>query len=150
VTPEEHRRLGVDLYNGTWTLIEREDRTPDDDDEMLHRAHASAYHWLQAPHTAANRARSHWLCSRVHALAAQPESALHHARRCLDLVESHSEEMEDWDLAAAHEALARAHAAAGEPEEARRHLELARAEAARIANPEDSKHIEADLASIPL
>lgn len=145
MTPEEHRRLGIDLYNGTWALIEREDRTPDEDDEMLHRAHASAYHWLQGPHTAANRARSHWLCSRVHVLAGQPEGALHHARRCLALVEGHGEEMEEWDLAAAHEALARAHAAAGETEEARRFLDLARAETVTIANPKDRQHIEADL-----
>jgi hypothetical protein len=150
VTPEEHRRLGVELYNGTWALIEREDRTQDSDDEMLHRAHASAYHWLQGPHTAANRARSHWLCSRVHVLAGQPEGALHHARRCLALVEGNDEEMEDFDLAAAYEALARAHAAAGEEDEARRYLELARAETARIADPKDRQHIEADLASFPL
>jgi hypothetical protein len=117
---------------------------------MLHRAHASAYHWLHGPHTAANRARSHWLCSRVHVLAGQPEGALHHARRCLSLVEKHGEEMEDWDIAAAHEALARAHAAAGELGEARRYLELARAETTRIANPKDAQHIEADLASVPL
>jgi hypothetical protein len=150
VTPEEHRLLGVELYNGTWTLIEREARTPDEDDEMLHRAHASAYHWLQGPHTAANRARSHWLCSRVHVLAGQAEGGLYHARRCLALVEEHGEEMEDWDLAAAHEALARAHAAAGEAEEARRFLDLARAETAAIANPEDRQHIEADLAALPV
>jgi hypothetical protein len=150
VTPEEHRRLGVELYNGTWTLIEREDRTPEENDEMLHRAHASAYHWLQAPHTAANQARSHWLCSRVHALAGQPEGALHHARRCLALVESAPDEMEDWDLAGAHEALARAHLAAGEVQEARRHYELAREETSKIAEEDDRKHIEADLASLPL
>ena len=150
MTPEEHRRLGVELYNGTWELIERESRTPDEDDEMLHRAHASAYHWLHGPHTAANRARSHWLCSRAHVLAAQPEGALHHARRCLDLVESHGEEMEDWDLAAAHEALSRAHAAVGEIEEARRLLGLAREETAVIANPKDRQHIEADLGTLAL
>ena len=150
MTPEEHRRLGVELYNGTWELIERQDRTPDEDDEMLDRAHASAYHWLQAPHTAANRARSQWLCSRVHVLAGQPEGALHHARRCLALVEGHSEEMEDWDLASAHEALARAHAASGELDEARRYLELARAETAAIADPKDSQHIQADLDSLSL
>jgi hypothetical protein len=150
VTPEEHRRLGVELYNGTWALIERDIRTPDEDDEMLHRAHASAYHWLQAPHTAANRARSHWLCSRVHVLAGQPEGALHHARRCLALVEGHRGEMEDWDLAAAHEGLARAHAAAGDLDEARRHLEVARAETAAIADADDRKHLEADLDAFPL
>ena len=148
MTPEEHRRLGVELYNGTWALIERGNRTPDEDDEMLHRAHASAYHWLQAPHSAANRARSHWLCSRVHVLAGQPEGGIHHARRCLALVQGHGDEMEDWDLAAAHEALARAHAAAGEPDEARRYLELARAETEAIANPKDRHHIEEDLDSL--
>ena len=150
MTPEEHRRLGVELYNGTWTLIEREDRTPDSDDEMLHRAHASAYHWLQAPHTAANRARSHWLCSRVHALAGQPEGAIHHARRCLAIVEENGDEMEDWDIAGAHEALARAYVAAGDLEEARRYLELARTETAAIANAKDAHHIEEDLDSLPL
>jgi len=150
VTPEEHRRLGVELYNGTWTLIEREDRTPDENDEMLHRAHASAYHWLQAPHTAANEARSHWLCSRVHVLAGQPEGALYHAQRCLALVESAPGAMEDWDLAAAYEALARAHLSGGEVDEARRYLELARQETAEVAGEDDRKHIEADLASLPL
>ena len=110
--PEEHRQLGVELYNKTWTLMRNSDRTPADDDEMLHCAHASAYHWLQVG-TNANRARSEWLCSRVYTVLALPEPALRHARRCLELVESAPEEMEDWDLAAAHEALARAHATGG-------------------------------------
>jgi hypothetical protein len=151
VTPEEHRRLGVELYNGTWELIERQDRTPAEDDEMLDRAHASAYHWLHAAGaTAANRARSQWLCSRVHAVVGQPEGALYHGRRCLALVEQNGDVMEDWDLAGAHEALARAHLAAGETEEARRHFELARGETERIANPHDRKHIDADLDALPL
>jgi DNA-binding transcriptional MerR regulator len=66
---ETHRRLGIDCFNKTWTLMEKDDGTQaeDDemlhcaharaeDDEMLHCAHASAYHWLQAG-TAANHAR---------------------------------------------------------------------------------------------
>jgi hypothetical protein len=138
VTPEEHRRLGVELYNGTWELIERGDRTADEDDEMLHRAHASAYHWLHAAGaTAANRARSQWLCSRVHAVVGQLEGALHHAQRCSALVEAHGDVMEDWDLAAAREALARAHLVAGDVEASRRQAELARAETATIAEADD-------------
>jgi len=141
---EEHRRLGIDLYNRTWTLMD----SPGD--EMLHCAHASAYHWMQSDGTTANRARSEWLCSRVYALLGRPDPALHHARRCIELVESAPGEMEDWDTAAAHEALARAHLAAGEVEEARRYAELAREETARIADPEDRQHIEADLDALPL
>ena len=141
---EEHRRLGIDLYNRTWTLMD----SPGD--EMLHCAHASAYHWMQGGGTTANRARSEWLCSRVYSILGRPEPALQHARRCLELVESSPAEMEDWDIAGAHEALARAHLVAGETEEARRNYELAREDTAQIANPEDRKHIEADLDALPL
>ena len=74
-------------------------------DEMLYCAHASAYHWMHGGGTTANRARSEWLCSRVYSILGRPEPALHHARRCLELVESAPAEMEDWDLAGAHEAL---------------------------------------------
>ena len=86
---EEHRRLGIDLYNRTWTLMD----SPGD--EMLHCAHASAYHWMQGGGTTANRARSEWLCSRVYSILGRPEPALQHARRCIELVESSREEMED-------------------------------------------------------
>lgn len=141
---EEHRRLGIDLYNRTWTLMD----SPGD--EMLHCAHASAYHWMQGGGTTANRARSEWLCSRVYSILGRPEPALQHARRCLELVESAPAEMEDWDLAGAHEALARAHLTAGELEDARRNYEFAREDTAKIANPEDAKHIDADLDALPL
>jgi hypothetical protein len=46
VTPStDHRQLGVDLFNHVWTLMETPDRTIAQDDEMLHGAHASRYHW---------------------------------------------------------------------------------------------------------
>ena len=139
----EHRRLGIDLYNRTWTLMD----SPGD--EMLHCAHASAYHWMQADGTTANRSRSEWLCSRVYTLLGRPEPALHHARRCLELVESAPSEMEEWDLPAAYEAMARAHLVAGDEAEAARYKSLGLEAIARVADEEDRKPIEADLASIP-
>src|SRR5262249_58525463 len=78
----QHRRLGIDLYNRTWTLMD----SPGD--EMLHCAHASAYHWMQADGTTANRSRSEWLCSRVYAILGPPEPSLPHARPFLAPVEA--------------------------------------------------------------
>ena len=43
--PAERRQLATDLFNHTWELLELTDRTPDQDDEMIHAAHASRYHW---------------------------------------------------------------------------------------------------------
>ena len=135
------RQLGVDLFNGTWELIE----SRADDDLMVHRAHASAYHWAVAPECAPeNRARSEWLVSRVYAVVGQPESALVHAEHCLQwCAENH---LGDWDLAYAHEALARANKLAGDEAAAAAHLDQARA--VPIADAEDREHLEEDLGTI--
>jgi hypothetical protein len=147
VTPDEQRELAIQLYNTTWDLIDKPDRGPDDDDEMLHRAHASRYLWGGVG-TAANRARGEWLCSRVYAVLGRPEPALHHARRCLELVEANPADLEEWDLPAADEAVARAQSVAGDLGEARRYVELGRAAAARVADEEDRAPLEADFATI--
>jgi hypothetical protein len=141
-----HRKLGADLFNGTWTLLERPDRTPDDDARMIHMAHASAYHWLQVGGPE-NFARSHWQCSRVYATVGRAEPALYHARLALDICERHG--IGDFDLAYAYEALARAHAVAGDPAESARWLAQARAAAAGLAEQDDRDLLLADLATIP-
>jgi DNA-binding transcriptional MerR regulator len=145
--PETHRQLGADYFNKTWTLMEKADRTREDDDEMLHCTHASAYHWLQVG-TPANRSRSEWQCSRVYTILSRVEPALHHARRCLEIVEANPSEMEDWDLPTAYEAMARAHMVAGDVEETRRYAELGRAALAEIADEDDRAVLEADFATI--
>ena len=147
IDPETRRRLAAECFNKTWTLIEKPDRTPEDDDEMLHGAHASRYHWGEVG-TAANRARGEWQCSRVYALLGRSEPALHHAQRCLDICESSPDALEEWDLPFAYEALARAHAAAGNADESRAWLERGRAAAAAIADDDDRDLLDADLATI--
>nr|WP_281386851.1 helix-turn-helix domain-containing protein [Jiangella mangrovi] len=143
---ETHRRLGAELFNDTWRLMELEDRSPADDVLMIHQAHASAYHWLQVG-TAQNVARSHWLCSRVYCVVGRGEPALFHARLVLSTCQDHG--IGDWDLAFAHEALARAYAVAGDPDEARRHTEQARLASADITTDEDRELLLSDLETIP-
>jgi hypothetical protein len=144
---ETHKRLGVDLFNKTWELLDREDRTRAEDDELLHCAHASAYHWLQVG-THANRARSEWQCSRVNAVLGRPEAAIAHAERCLELVQAVPDEMEEYDLPAAYEALARAHAVAGDEAAAGRFYDLGVEATARISDEEDRQILEKDFTTI--
>jgi hypothetical protein len=140
-----HRQLGVDLFNEVWRLME----TREDDERMLHAAHASAYHWGEAPECEPkNRARSEWQVSRVYAVLGRAEPAHHHAQRCLEISEANPENMEDWDLPFAHEALARAHAVAGNAAESRDHLARARELAVSLADPEDREHLEEALADL--
>jgi hypothetical protein len=143
----DHRRLGVDLFNKAWMLMEKDERTEAEDDELLHCAHASAYHWMQVG-TPANRARSEWQCSRVYTVLRRAEPALHHARRCLEICETSPDALEDWDLPYAHEALARAFGLAGDQAEARHHEEQARELGERIENPKERRLLEVDLATL--
>jgi DNA-binding transcriptional MerR regulator len=145
--PEEHRRLGIDLFNKTWTLMEKDGRTPAEDDELLHCAHASAYHWSLVG-TVANRVRSEWQCSRVYAVLGRAEPALHHARRCLELAESAPSELEEFDLPFAYEAMARAHAVAGDEAQARDWLARASAAGEEIGDEDDRALLASDLATI--
>lgn len=141
----DHRKLGVDLFNFVWTLLDKADRTQDEDDLMAHAAHASAFHWRQAGE-AKHFARSEWQCSRVYALLGRPEPALHHAHRCLEWCGRGK--VEDWDVPFAHEALARAYQVAGDGEAAAVHLALARELGEAIADPEDKELLDKDLATI--
>jgi DNA-binding transcriptional MerR regulator len=141
-----HRQLAADLFNHVWTLLEMGDRTPEQDDEMLHAAHASRYHWGVVG-TVENRGRGEWQCSRVYATLGRAEPALWHARRYLALCEEHG--IGDWDLAFAHEAIARALAVAGDHERARKEVARARELAADISEDEDRDLLLSDLETIP-
>ena len=142
----DHRQLGVDLFNHAWTLLERAERTADEDDELLGAAHASRYHWSKASTDARHQARGEWQLARVYAVLGRGEPAVHHAQRCLDWCGRG--EVEDWDVAFAHEALSRAYRVAGNAAEAERHKALARELGELIAAAEDREHFDRDWATL--
>jgi hypothetical protein len=147
LTASQHRDVGVALFNHTWDLLEMDARSPEQQIEMVHSAHASAYHWMQVG-TTLNRARSEWQCSRVYAVLGRAEPALWHARRSLALCEDAG--IGDFDLGFAYEAMARAHAVAGDKGEAARWLERARTAAAEVAKDEDRALLVNDLETVPV
>jgi hypothetical protein len=144
----DHRQLAVDLFNHVWTLMEQPKRTRERDDEMIHAAHASRHHWSKVG-TGANLARGEWQISRVYAVLSRAEPALYHAKRCLAYCEAHPDDLEDWDLPFAYEALARAHGIAGATPEAKGFAERARELGERIGDDEDREHLLAALDALP-
>jgi uncharacterized protein YndB with AHSA1/START domain len=141
-----HRSQGIECNNSVWELIEKAERTPADDEEMLRRAYASAYHWQRAKDRGpANEARALWMLSKVHLLVGLPERALHYGDECLARCREHA--LVDFDLAYAHECRARALRALGHAADAS--AEWQRAKAVPIADPEDQAIVDTDLAVGP-
>ena len=142
--PEE-RQEAVDLFNHVWTLMELPERTPEQDDEMIHAAHASRHHWA-AVGTGVNLARGEWQISRVYVTLGRGEPALFHAGRCLAYCEANADEIADWDLPFAYEALARAHVDRREPRGRRSAMPRAPVSSSRqVADEHDREHLEEEL-----
>jgi DNA-binding transcriptional MerR regulator len=141
------RSLAVGLFNHVWTLLETADRTAEQDDEMVHAAHASRYHWGEVGEPK-NLAIGEWQCSRVYAALGRGEPALHHARRCLEIAEG--SDVESWLRASASEAMARAHAVAGDDAAAREWKAKAETIVATIEDAEERETVEQDLATLPV
>lgn len=146
--PSEDRRQAATANNSAWELLAKEDRTAEELDELLERGYAAAYHWRLATDPGAiQRARAAWLLSRIHVVAGNAEQAMHHARSCADLTAAAGADAADFDHGYVEEALARAHAIAGDLDEAA--AARARAGEVAIADDEDRKIFESDLADGP-
>ena len=83
---------------------------------------------------------------RVYTVLGRPEPAIWHARRCAEHCEANG--IGDWDLAYAYEALARAHALAGDGE-AESWKSKARGAGDAIADPETREHFDEDYLTLP-
>ena len=149
--PATRRQLAAGLFNRCWELLEIPDRTTAQDDELVHTAHASRFHWGEIG-TQANLARGEWMCARVYSVLDRAEPALHHATRCLELLEGDDPDglIEDWDWAAAYEGLARASLVAGDTSGALLWKEKAVVALAEVKDPEDREIIAKDVETLPI
>ena len=146
--PEQHRAEGVALFNAVWEMLDADDRTPQQADQMVHAAHASRWHWSQAGELSGDQqlAVGEWQCSRVYSVLGRGEPALHHAKASLAICEQAG--LSDWVVAAAYEALTRASAMAGDAAGARAWMARAREAVVAIADQEDREVIDGDLNSL--
>ena len=152
-TIEAHKKFAVELFNRTWELYDKKDRNKLEEDEMLHAAHASAYHWSKLQDVVddlrykKSYARAEHLLSRVNWVLQRDQACLIHAKRTLEFCEEHR--MGDYDLAFAYEALARAYSMTDNTAERDAYIELAKKATQDIEKKEDKDFFLSELASVP-
>lgn len=143
---EAHSEFAKRTNGLVWNLLAKNDRTPAENEKLEYAAFASLYHWLQVG-TEVHHQRAEWLIAHVYTVLGEAYPAIKHANRCMQLTEEHKSQMEDFDIAYAHEGMARANALSGNREVAEKHLGLAESSGESISNEQSKKIFVGDLNS---
>jgi hypothetical protein len=142
-----HRFFAADCFNRAWNLIDKPDRTPDEDQQMIQLSIASVWHWTQRDDcTPTNLSVGYWQVSRIYAILGRAGNARRYGQLCLGA--SQAEGVLPFYLGYAYEALARAESVAGNVQRRDAHLASAREVAGRLPDPEARQALLADLATI--
>ena len=121
---EAERFFAVKFHGMTWDMLDKTDRSNDDNEKMIDYAHSSLAHWRKAGKEI-NLQRGYWLLSRVYAILKMAQPALVYAERCLQVTKDFPEQLEDFDFAFAYESMARSQAASGNKEAFLKNFQLA-------------------------
>lgn len=141
----DNKKLAVEYFNGTWDLIEKTERNEADTLKMIHMAHASRHHWGEIG-SPLEWSRGEWQISRVYSLANLGESALYHGLHALKYCLEN--DIGDFDLAFAYEAIARAYAVLGNDIEKQNYLAKAKDASLGIAKQTDIEYFMSELGTI--
>lgn len=141
---EAHQKFAKDLLNFTWTLIEKQDRSRDDD-TIVHAARASRFHWGKVGKSEQILC-GEWQIARVYAILRRGEQLLYHAQRALDICREYR--IGDFYLASAYEGLARASQVSSRSGDVTRYLTMGHDACKDIAEDDDREIVENDLASL--
>jgi hypothetical protein len=137
-----HKHFSASYFNRAWELLEKADRTPDDDECMVSIGHASLAHWRDRPDCQQrNMSIGYWQLARIHAVLGRGENATHYGRLCL----ASSDGEPPFYQGYAYEALARAALLTGDIEAFRIHHSEAGRFASEVIDDGERKVLEDDL-----
>jgi hypothetical protein len=140
-----HRTFAPRAFNATWTYLDLDEVSREDEVEMLTSTFAQRYHWRMVG-TPRNWAIADWQVSRVAAVTGYADLARRFGQIALDTCAEH--DLDAFVTGFAHEAIARAAAFVDDLETFGEHLALARACLSEIEDPDDRDLLAADLAEM--
>ena len=142
-----HKHFSVVCFNKAWELIEKSDRTEDEDEQMIRLTISSHWHWTQREdYGPKNASIAYWQTSRVYSVLGLGDEARHYGQRCLEV--SKNEELPPFFLGYAYEALARAEAVSANQSKMDEYLNLMNQIVEKIKDSDEKKMLLDDMATI--
>jgi tetratricopeptide (TPR) repeat protein len=112
---ESHRQIASQCFNRVWDFLDLQERTKEEEEQMVHLAHTSFWHWTQVEeHTPQNLSIGYWQIARVYAVVGNGEQSQYYADRCIEV--SLEASIPPFYIGYGYEALARAYMVLGQNE----------------------------------
>ena len=83
---EAHLHFAKQFNGKTWELLDKQERTQEENELLVDYAHASLAHWRTAG-TGVHLQRGAWMLARVNTVLGNAQMALQHAGHCLEFGE---------------------------------------------------------------
>lgn len=142
-----HKYFSAACFNKAWDLIDKPNRTAEEDEEMIRLSLSSTWHWTQRDEcTSQNLSIAYWQTSRIYAILGHASNAKRYAELCLGV--SQGDEIPPFFLGYAFEALARAEMVAGNQEKVEKYLQEAHQIVAALTDDNEKKMLGDDLGTI--
>jgi hypothetical protein len=141
------RKLAAQANNRAWALAEKSSRSSEEDEEMLHAAHAAMYFW-NIVGNASNKAHAAQLLAHAYATLGQPGPASRYLAKSQPTFLAGP--AEPWEHALAHAVAANVAAAMKDAGAHQEHLRIATEQTAALADPQDRAVLEATLRVLPV
>ena len=138
------KKLSVECFNKCWEYIEKENRTIEDNEEMILLASTSLWSWKNRfDCTPQKLSVGYWQMARVHCLAGNLRIAEEYGKRNVEI--SLKSELPPFYLGYAYENLVQFSVLSNNFQEAKKYLELANEQLNIIKIESNQKLLEADL-----
>jgi tetratricopeptide (TPR) repeat protein len=112
---ESHKQIASQCFNRVWDFLDLQERTKEEEEQMIHLAHTSFWHWTQVEeHTPTNLSIGYWQIARVYAVVGNGGQSRYYAERCVEV--SLQADIPPFYIGYGYEALARAYMVLGQNE----------------------------------
>ena len=98
---QAHRWFAIECNNRAWDLVEMPNRMENEDESMIHAAHAALWHWSHAG-SKIHRLRGLCLLATAYVAAGDGASGVRVADQCLSLLKELGDEPTEFDCASSY------------------------------------------------
>ena len=134
---EKIQQEAIRNFDEAWELIDKQNRSKEEDLLALGKAYASLLNWKSAGGPT-EEARGEWLISRIYSLLNMGEAAVIHGLNSVNICNLH--DIGDFDLAFAYEAVTRGYGIIGDIKEKGKYYAMACEAAENIESSEDKDY----------